>query len=364
MHAEVVIVGGGVIGLLLARELAEASIEVMLVERGALAGESSWAGGGIVSPLYPWRYTPPVTALASWAQAFYPRLCAQLLAETGLDPEYTESGLLMLDAEDEDEALAWSTRYGRRAERVDAATARDLQPGISPDTRSAVWMPSVAQVRPPRLTAALAASLRRRASVRLVEGCEVRGFARQEGRLTALETSRGRIGGAQFVLCAGAWSGGLGQQLGVALPIEPVRGQMLLFAAGPAELRRMVMRQGKYLIPRRDGRVLVGSTLEQVGFDRLPTAAAYAQLHAAALQILPALADYALEAQWSGLRPGSPKGVPFIGRLPGFDNAWIDAGHFRNGVVLAPAATRLLADLLLARAPILDPLPYAPARSD
>lgn len=362
MGSEVVIVGGGIIGLLLARELADAGCQVTLVERGALARESSWAGGGIVSPLYPWRYLPPVTALASWAQDFYPRLCAELRDETGLDPEYLASGLLMLAPEDEAEALTWSARHGRRAVRLNGGEARAQQPGIPETISSAVWMPEVAQVRPPRLTAALVASLRLRAKVRLLEHTEVLGFEREGARLLALRTAQGRVTGDEFVLCSGAWSGELGRLLGVELPIEPVRGQMLLFATGPAALQRMVMWNGKYLIPRRDGQILVGSTLERVGFDRLPTEAALNELYAAALAILPELADYPLAGQWAGLRPGSPDGIPYIGKLPALDNAWINAGHFRNGVVLAPAATRLLRDLLSrAQEPIVDPEPYAPA---
>lgn len=359
MGVEVVIVGAGVIGLMLARELAEAGVRVQVVERGAIGRESSWAGGGIVSPLYPWRYPAAVTALASWAQDFYPGFCAELEAAGGIDPEYTECGLLMVDAEDEDEALAWSARTGRPAERLAPEAVRELQPGIRPAQRATVWMPKVAQLRPPRLVQALRADLARR-GVDLVEGCEIRGVRHEAGRVAALRSAKGELRGGHFVFCAGAWSGELSALLGLTLPVSPVRGQMLLFGAGPASLKRMVLAEGRYLIPRRDGRVLVGSTVEHVGYARLPTRAAHDSLYASALSLCPALQDYNLEAQWSGLRPGSPNGIPFIGRLPGYENAWVNAGHFRNGVVLAPAATRLLADRLLERPAIVDPEPYAP----
>lgn len=357
MHADVVIIGGGVIGLLLARELSASGVDVLLLERGALARESSWAGGGIVSPLYPWRYSAPVTALARWAQAFYPQLCADLLAETGIDAEYQRSGLLMLDAADYEQARHWSQQEGRHTETLNAEQIVARQAGLR-WSEQGLWMPELAQLRPPRLTAALAASLRQRGKVRLLEQCEVLSFERDGERLCAVNTRQGRVNGQRFVLCAGAWSGRLGEHLGLCVPVRPVRGQMLLFQARELALNTMVLHAGKYLIPRRDGRVLVGSTLEEVQFDARPTEAALQQLQTAALTMMPGLARATLLAQWAGLRPGSPKGIPLIGRLPGFENAWINAGHFRNGVVLAPAATRLLADELLERPPIVDPEPY------
>lgn len=361
MSADFVIVGGGIIGLLQARELVLAGASVTLLERGLLAREASWAGGGIVSPLYPWRYSPPITALASWAQDFYPALAEELNAATGIDPEFIESGLLMLDGTDDAQALAWSARFGRRAEHLSPEAVEQLQPGLGPPPASGIWMPGIAQVCPPRLTAALRAWLTMQPGVSIRQHCDVLGFRNEGRRVRGVDTTQGFIDGGVFVLCAGAWSESLTRMLGWSVPIEPVRGQMLMFAGGPAELTRMVMRGGRYLIPRRDGQVLVGSTLEHAGFERLPTAEAQASLLASALSILPALRDYPLAAQWTGLRPGSPSGIPLIGWLPDWQNVAINAGHFRNGVVLAPAATRLLSDLLQRHPTIVDPKPYAPS---
>lgn len=355
---DVLILGGGVIGLMQALSLAREGLSVTVAERGRLGGESSWAGGGIVSPLYPWRYAAPVTALAHWAQDFYPAFCADLLETTGIDPEFELSGMLMLDAEDEAQALAWAAAQGRVAERLDAAQAHALQPGLGGEIHSALWMPQIGQVRPPRLVVALRAALEAMPGVRILEGCEVLSLSLAGGRIRELETRRGRLRAEAYVFCTGAWSALLAEQLGLRLAIRPMRGQMLLFGASPAELKRMVMREGRYLIPRRDGRLLVGSTLEDVGFQRLPTEAAYCSLKASALALVPALEGYTVEAQWTGLRPASPNGIPYIGRMPEAENAWINAGHFRNGVVLAPAATRLLADCLLARRAIVEPGAY------
>ncbi len=134
---------------------------------------------------------------------------------------------------------------------------------------------------------------------------------------------------------------------------------MLLFKAKPGVLDRVVLQNGRYLIPREDGRILVGSTLEFKGFDKETTEEAYQSLYQSALSIMPGLADFPVEKQWAGLRPGSPSGVPYIGKIPQFENLYINAGHFRNGLVLSPASCRLATDLLLEREPIIDPAAYS-----
>ena len=162
-----------------------------------------------------------------------------------------------------------------------------------------------------------------------------------------------------MVVTAGAWSGGLLESIGVALPVEPVRGQMILFNAKPGIVNRVVLRDGKYVIPRRDGRVLAGSTLEYVGFNKQTTEQAKQQLADTAIDMFPALADAQIEHHWAGLRPGAPEGIPFIGEIPEIENLYINAGHFRNGLVLAPASVRLLTTLLLKQKTPVDPAPYA-----
>lgn len=355
----IVIVGGGVIGLMMARELLGAGQAVRLVERRGTGQEASWAGGGIVSPLWPWRYPPAVTALAAVAQSAYPELAAALAVETGIDPELSPCGMLLVDSEDERDALAWAEAYDRPMSRVTGLAAlRELEPGLGEGFHRGLWMPYIANVRNPRLLAALRASVLARGG-EITEHDGVAAIETQGGRASAVRLTSGeQIAGDQIILATGAWTAALLAPFGLSLPIRPMRGQMLLYETAPGTLQHIVLAEGRYLIPRRDGHVLCGSTTEDVGFDTHTTAEARALLQGVAQRILPVLAQQAPVAHWAGLRPGSPNGIPWIGPVPGVDGLWVNAGHYRNGLVLAPASARLLVDLLLGRAPALDPAPY------
>nr|WP_277053296.1 glycine oxidase ThiO [Pseudomonas thermotolerans] len=361
MLKDFIVVGGGAIGLLSSFLLARSGASVQLVEAGVTGREASWAGGGIVSPLYPWRYSPAVTALAHWSQDFYPQLGQELLAATGVDPEVQVTGLYWLDLDDEAEALAWARREGRPLAAVGMDAVYRAVPVLGPGYSRALYMAEVANVRNPRLTRSLREALLRMPNVTLREQCPVEGFLREGDRVVGVRTAQGELRAERVVVSAGAWSGELLAGLGIELPVEPVKGQMILFKCAADFLPSMVMAKGRYAIPRRDGHILVGSTLEYAGFDKTPTGEALASLRASAIELLPALAEAEVVRHWAGLRPGSPEGIPYIGPVPGFEGLWLNCGHFRNGLVLAPASCRLLADLLLGRAPIIDPAPYAPA---
>ncbi|SEI90971.1 glycine oxidase [Allopseudospirillum japonicum] len=361
MLNDFVIVGGGVIGLMLARELSQAGAGVTLIERGACAQESSWAGGGIVSPLYPWRYSDPITALASLSQAAYPKLAAELLQETGIDPELRTEGALFLRVADQAEALAWAQAQGKRMQVVDKAFLYDREPEAAPHCESALWMPDTASIRNPRLGQALKRSLELNPRVRLLENTEIRALRIQDGEVLGVETAQAVFSARKVILATGAWTGQLLSDLGIHSQIQPVRGQMILFKAVPNLVRGVVLMDGRYVIPRADGRILAGSTLEYVGFDKQTCEEARLSLQETAYRIIPALADFPIEHHWAGLRPGSVDGIPWIGAVPGYQNLYINAGHFRNGLVLAPAAVRLLTETLLERPTSLDPAPYLPS---
>jgi glycine oxidase len=354
------VVGGGVIGLLTASIAANNGFAVSLIEQSSVGREASWAGGGIVSPLYPWRYSPAVTALAHWSQDFYPGLAQQLLADTGIDPEVHVTGLYWFDLEDQAEALAWAAREGRLLVEADIAQVYQELPMLARGFSRVLHMPGVANVRNPRLVRALRQALLQMPNVTLHEHCPVTGFVREGSRICGVKTAQGELLADQVVLAAGAWSAQLLAELDIELPVQPVKGQMILYKCAADFLPSMLLAGKRYAIPRRDGHILVGSTLEFAGFDKTPTDSALASLKASAEALLPALVDAEVVGHWAGLRPGSPDGIPFIGPVPGHAGLWLNCGHYRNGLVLAPASCQLLVDLMLGRQPIVDPAPYAP----
>lgn len=352
------IVGAGVIGMMLARELAQAGATVALIDKGECARESSWAGGGIVSPLYPWRYSTPVTQLATWSQSSYLHLSQDLLEETGLDPELRQRGMYMVAVDDEEDALQWAQQHHRPMMRVDAQHLYNREPNFAPGHTSALWMPEVSSIRNPRLGAALKQSVVLNPNITAHEHSEVTGLLSDGQRVLGVKTPRVEIKAAHTIVTSGAWTGELLKRFDVSLPVEPVKGQMMVFNAPVGLVNRVVLMGGRYVIPRNDGRILVGSTLEYEGFDKQTTDVAFTSLRDTAIGIIPELANYDVEHHWAGLRPGSPEGIPFIGEVPEWQGLSVNAGHFRNGLVLAPASTRLHADLLLGRDPVIDPQPY------
>lgn len=356
--SDYLIVGGGVIGMMMARELSIAGADVTLVDRLGCAEESSWAGGGIVSPLYPWRYKDAVTALATWSQSSYVLLAQELIEETGFDPELRQKGMFMVSVEDADDARAWAAKHHRPLTTVDADFLYQKEPHLKEGLGEALWMPEVGSIRNPRLGRSLRESLMVRDNVTVLEHQPLESLVIEGEQVKGIVTSKGELRADKTIIAAGSWSGELLKPLGLNVPVAPVRGQMMLFKAKPGLVNRVVLMDGRYVIPRNDGRVLVGSTLEHTGFVKETSQEARDSLFETAINIVPELADYPIEHHWAGLRPGSPEGIPYIGTVPGYENLYLNAGHFRNGLVLAPASTRLLADQLLGRTPIIDPAPY------
>jgi glycine oxidase len=377
LSAHALVVGGGVSGLSVALALLRRGQRVTVLERGNTGGESSWAGGGILSPLLPWDYAEPVAALALRAMAAYAGWVADIEALSGRDAEFWRCGMLALDVADPRHALAWCATHELAAEHGSPARLTPLSPALmkplsirlSPQAgkslliprqgggSNSVWLPGIAQVRNPRLVVALRAAVAQLGGV-IREQCPATGVLTQGGRVTAVQSAAETFPTDTVVLATGAWSG-LGLAGLAATPqIRPIRGQMLLFKLEPGALGTILYRSGLYLIPRRDGHILVGSTLEDAGFDKSTDDATRQRLRLEAAELLPALAAVQPVRHWAGLRPGSPDNIPVIDRHADFDNVFVNTGHYRYGVTMAPAAAELLVSLMEGTPPALDPAPY------
>lgn len=348
MAHSVLIIGGGAIGCASALALAQAGCRVTLVERGTLGGESSWAGAGLLSALLPWDYRPELVRLLDRSRALYPAWIERL-RESGVDPEYRASGLLVLPPYDLSKALQ---RARDSAEPLEELPAQRLVPSLAGDS-AALWLPRVAQVRNPRLLRALRAALVQQ-GVTLLENTAVTGWRMADARITGTETPQGILEADQYAVAAGAWSCTTLGAWGAQLPIKPMRGQIVLYKSTPGRLRHMLYRDGFYLIPRDDGHILAGSTLEDVGFNKQVTAEAKAGLMQSATDLLPWLQEVPVVAHWAGLRPASPDNLPIISRHPELENLFVNSGQYRYGVTLAPASAQALADLMLERSSEFD----------
>ncbi len=355
--SDVVIIGGGAIGMLSARALALRGARVTLLERGQLGAQSSWAGGGILSALVPWQTVAAVNRLILWGHHYYPVLADELKAETAVDVQWCQSGMVVTTSNTE-AACAWSAKAGLRAEVLSPDQLVKLLPGVTIEEKmpAAVCLPEVAQIRNPRLIKALELSLRG-LGVEIQEACQVGEIVTRGQQVVAVKTAHNTLVTDHVILAAGAWSAQLLPEL-ARKQVQPMRGEMLLYKAQPRLLSRIVVADGGYLIPRQDGHILCGSTVEAVGFDCTTTQAALTQLSACAQSLLPSLEETSIVGHWAGLRPGSHGGVPVISRSSEYHNLYVNCGHFRNGIAMAPASAQIVTDLVEGVEPAIDSADY------
>ncbi|WP_455221833.1 glycine oxidase ThiO [Kaarinaea lacus] len=354
-----IVIGGGIMGLMTAYYLHNAGEKVAVLEQGLLGRESSWAGGGILSPLYPWRYPDALNDLAAWSQHVYSDLVDALQEQSGIDAQWWQCGFLILDEAEIEAAVPWARRRNQALEIIKANEVTDIAPKLLARNlpENVLWMPEIAQARNPRLLKALVTALRNK-GVELHEHSPVTNLLVDNQRVSGVECNNANIHASTVTVACGAWSRQLLHNWESRLDVEPVRGQMILFKATPNVLNTMIMRDSHYLIPRRDGRIIAGSTLEYVGFDKSVTLTARQELMQVAVSLVPDLENYPIEHHWAGLRPGTSQQIPIIGKHPTLSGLYINTGHFRNGVVTSPASARLCVDQILDNPPILDPSPY------
>lgn len=350
-----IVIGGGVIGLLTARALHQQGVDVLLIERGRLGGESTWAGGGILSPLYPWLYDDSVNVLAEQSKKLYPALVKALKQETGQDSEIIQSGLLVTDIDEKESALLWAQKWAVKAQAVSGKNEiSTIEPQINTNIDSGIWMPDVMQVRNPSLVTALKLSMDIK-QIRYREQTPVEKILIKDNRVTGVKLKGETLLCPKIIVASGAWSSTLLDQ---PVDIDPVKGQMIMYRGEANLVRRIVLSKGHYIIPRSDGRILAGSTIEKKGFDKTLSEEAMAELHEAAIHLIPALETMAIERQWAGLRPGTLHGVPYICEHETTSGLFINSGHFRNGIVLGLASAALMTNILLGKTTTIDTSPY------
>jgi len=349
--ADVIIIGGGVIGLSIAHELALRGLsDVMLLERGEFAKEASWAAGGILAPQVEAEHDDDFFKFACASRDLYPEWAAVLHHNTGIDVELDRTGTLYLGFSSDGEIemrrrFAWQTENGLAAEWLTAGEALRLEPNLSPNLRCATLFPNDWQIDNRKLLAAL---LRRNESlgVKLVANCEVETIQSKDGRATAVATNQGLIRASKVVMAAGAWCSQIKPPQLFANLVEPVRGQMLCFQPAQQLARHVVYSARGYLVPRRDGRLIAGSTAERVGFDKQVTDAGINAIKTTASEIAPAIAGLAVVDSWAGFRPRAADNLPVIGPSTDVKGLFYATGHYRNGILLAPATAKFMSAMV------------------
>jgi len=355
------IVGGGVVGLSLAYELARHGLGVHVIDAQQPGRESSWAGAGIMPPGPPEPHgaLEELFALSNrlhreWAESFQ--------GQTGIDNGYRVCGALYVARHGEATlSLDASAEYWRdRKIRFQALSQDELsqcEPALKSSTAHAAYLlPDEYQIRNPRHVRALVAVCQKH-GVRISADTPALGFDFQN-RLVAVETPAGMLRAANVCVTSGAWTARLMAQLGVQLAIRPIRGQIALVATERPLLSHIVNEGCQYLVPRPDGNMLVGSTLEDVGFDRSTTDEAIDVLLRFLWNVVPSLNGVMPERTWAGLRPHAGDGMPYLGRVPDFDNLFVAAGHYRSGLQLSPGTAVVMSQLIRGEAPRIDLEPF------
>lgn len=349
---DVVVIGGGVIGLSIAWELARHGAAVQVLEQGLFGQEASWAGAGILPPGNPRQARTTEARLRSHSHVLWPEWTEQLRSATGIDNGFHRCGGVEVQPAGSQESLegriATWREEGVAVESLMASELRHRISTLNPEISSGYFLPELGQVRNPRHLKALTQACQA-GGVDLRPGSPVVDIVRQGDRVTAVKTLTDEYRAAEFVVAGGAWSQSLLRRVGCELQVEPIRGQIVLLNTPKVLFRHVIEVSTRYLVPRPDGRVVIGSTEERTGFEKRTTATAISGLIDFARSLVPALGEAQVERCWAGLRPYTNGGLPRIGRVPGVTNLSLAAGHFRAGLQLSPMTAVLVRHLILGQ---------------
>lgn len=343
---DAIIIGGGIIGMLTAHQLQKQGLNVAIFDKGKLGGEATWAAGGILSPLNPWQINTNAQILIDEGKRKFAALAEELTQETGINPEHLRSGMLVLDISEDEYQTAhqWAKNNDEPIEKISQKTLFQYEPNLVKTFHRALSFPNIAQVRPPKLISALHLSLLQR-SISVFENTAVKELILDSNTVVGILTQNKKVYAETVIMCSGAWTKYI-STLNQNIEIEPVRGQMLLFKPDKKLLSHILLREKTYLIPRQDGHILCGSTLEHVGFENDVTEQAKDELQTFACQLVPELMNYEVKQQWSALRPGTKRDAPYICKHPAINGLFLNSGHYRYGIVMSIASARLTADLV------------------
>lgn len=365
--ADVIIIGGGVIGLSLAWELAGRGCISHVLDQGPIGRAASWAGAGLVPPPHHVKdLNDPTCMLRARSAELYPRWSQQLLEETGIDNGFRVSGGLdvALNAKEEPALQSMTGRWrkqGIRYEVVDDIRALELEPELTRQFSRAYYLPERAQIRNPWHLKALQSACQN-LGVSFHPHSAVEALNLRNGKIEGVKTADGELIASQVIVTAGAWSDQLLSPLGISMPTRPIKGQMLLLDPGRILLKRIIEHEKCYLVPRDEGLVLAGATEENVGFNDVLTGSAESYLWNEAVSLVPALAQSRIVNHWCGFRPGSKDSRPYLGSVPGFEGLYVATGHQRAGLSLSPATAESMADLILGQTPRIALEGYSVAR--
>ncbi|HEX3354918.1 MAG TPA: glycine oxidase ThiO [Terriglobales bacterium] len=348
---DVIIIGGGIIGLSLSIALRKRGAAVLIVERGEPGREASHAAAGMLADS-PLEIPPRLQALAAASAGMYPEFVHQLQDESGLQVDLRDQGKIFFPSDEE-----LSEHPTLLTDNPLLAPLAELEPGLADSPQPAIFLQE-RSVDPRVLTAAALKAAKHR-GVDFASGTAAKAVLEYNGSAAGVATEKTSYEAPAVVNCAGAWAGQISP---FAFPARPVKGQMLSVVTKGRDLVRHVIRTPQiYLVPRSDGRILIGATLEEAGYDTRTDVDTIKRMHEAALHLVPDLRQARVHEAWAGLRPGSPDSLPILGptEMPGY---FVATGHFRDGILLAPVTAQVMAQIVAGADPEHDLSPFSPAR--
>lgn len=352
MNSNVLIIGGGIIGLSIARALKKKGIDkITILERGAIGKEASYAAAGMLAPNAETEKTDDFFYFCTQSNQLYPQFSTELLDETGVNIELERGGTFYLALRDHDvneirRRFEWQKSAGLKVEHLSAEEIRKAEPFVSPDVREGLFFPNDWQVENRQLIAALKkyAELN---DINIFTNTEVKSLITENGKIIGAETKEKTFFAEKVVLTTGAWTSFI-KIPDLALPlVKPIRGQILSFKTVKRLFFHVIYSPRGYIVPRLDGKILAGATVEDAGYDKRITETGTNFILENSIEIAPNLANLEINDKWSGLRPFAADGLPILGSFPQVKDLFIATAHYRNGILLAPLTGEIMAEKIV-----------------